>query len=299
MLHQWLQRCLLVLMVAWLPWAHAEEAPLKVVATFSILGDMVKAVGGDHVQVQTLVGPDGDVHDYQPTPADAKTLAEADILFVNGLGLEGWLDQLIASSGYTGKIVTVTEDITSLPLAHADENAGVDPHAWQNLAKAKAYVHNINRGLQDVDPLSSVVYAINRDAYLKQLTGLEQLIADTLDKLPEDRRKIVTNNDAFGYFADAYRLTFIAPQGISTETEATTRDAATLIEQIRAEKITAVFLENMFSPQLLEQITTESGAKIGGTLYADALSPADGEAGTYLQMMQHNIETLYQALKAE
>ncbi|EIJ33610.1 metal ABC transporter substrate-binding protein [Thiothrix nivea] len=305
MLHQWLRRGLLVLLLAWLPSVHAEETPLKVVATFSVLGDMVRAVGGDRVQLTTLVGPDSDAHVYQPTPADAKTVAEADILFVNGFGFEGWLERLIEASGYKGKMVTVTEGITGLPLADADghkEEHGhgdVDPHAWQSLAHAKTYVHNINRGLQAADPLNSAVYAINRDAYLQQLTELEQLITDTLDKLPESRRKVVTSHDAFGYFADAYRLTFLAPQGISTETEATAKDVAALIEQIRAEKITAVFLENMMSPRLLEQIAAESGAKVGGTLYADALSPADGEAGTYPKMMQHNIETLYQALKAE
>ncbi|QQZ27634.1 metal ABC transporter substrate-binding protein [Thiothrix subterranea] len=300
MFHQWLRPCLLVVLLAWLPWVHAEEAPLKAVATFSILGDMVKAIGGERIQLTTLVGADSDGHVYQPTPADAKTVAQADMLFVNGLGFEGWLERLVEASGYKGKVVTATEGITGLPLdGGSHQHEGVDPHAWQNLANAKTYIQNITRALQDADPVGSAVYAINRDTYLQQLAVLEQQLAETLGKLPEDRRSVVTSHDAFGYFAAAYQLKFLAPQGINTETEATAKDVAALIEQIRAEKITAVFVENMVSPRLLEQIAAESGATVGGTLYADALSPADGVAGTYLAMMEHNIETLYQALAAK
>ncbi|MCB1639827.1 MAG: metal ABC transporter substrate-binding protein [Thiothrix sp.] len=310
-LQAWYRIGLLLMLMVWLPSVQAQDAPLKAVATFSILGDMVRAVGGERVQVTTLVGPDGDAHVYQPSPGDARTIAGADILFVNGFGFEGWLERLVEASGHTGSIVTVTQGVEGLPLnpvvaapetAHepherAEGPAGtVDPHAWQNLANAGIYVNNIHRGLQEADPAGSAVYARNRDAYLQALAALEQRITETLDTLPQDRRKVVTSHDAFGYFAAAYRLEFIAPLGVNTEAEATARDVAALIEQIRAERIGAVFLENMVSPRLLEQIAAESGAKVGGTLYADALSPAVGEAGTYLKMMQHNIDTLYQAL---
>lgn len=302
-----LRYCLFAgLLLAFLPLSHAKDAPIKAVATFSILGDMVKAVGGDRIQITTIVGPGGDAHVFRPTPADAKTVAEADILFVNGFGFEGWLDRLIEASGYDGKVITATNGIEGLPLDgsadhhhHGDEHGGVDPHAWLSLGHARNYVHNITRALQDADPVSSAIFAINRDSFLKELKTLEALTADTLDKLPEERRKVVTSHDAFGYFADAYRLTFLAPQAGNTETEATAKDVAALIEQIRAERITAVFLENVVSPRLLKQIAAESGAKVGGTLYADALSPADEEAGTYLKMMRHNIQTIYQALGSE
>lgn len=295
---------LLFLLLTWPPLSHAQETPLKAVATFSILGDMLKAVGGDRVKVITLVGPNGDAHVFSPTPADAKTVAEADILFVNGFGFEGWLDRLVEASDYDGNVVTVTKGIEGLSLDLTDDHHGsghgsVDPHAWLSLSHAKTYVLNITRALQNADPLGSAEYAINLDTYLQELTKLEEFITNTLDKLPKERRKVVTSHDAFGYFADAYQLTFLAPQGGNTETEATARDVAALIEQIRAEKITAVFLENVVSPRLLEQIAAESGAQVGGTLYADALSAKDGEAGTYLKMMKQNIQTLYQALGAE
>ena len=298
--HQWLRHSLLVLLLVWLPSVHAEETPLKTVATFSILGDMVKAIGGERIQLTTLVGADSDAHVYQPTPADAKTVAQADVVFINGLGFEGWLERLIEASGYKGKVVTATEGITGLALTEeGHEGHGVDPHAWQDLAHAKTYIQNITRALQDADPLGSATYAINRDTYLQQLTALEQHLTETLGKLPDEHRTVVTSHDAFGYFAAAYRLKFLAPQGMNTETEATAKDMAALIEQIRAEKITALFLENMVTPRLLEQIAAESSVKVGGTLYADALSPAEGVAGTYLTMMKHNIDTLYQALRAE
>ena len=297
MLRQWLHACLFTCLVAWLPWVQAEETPIKVVATFSILGDMVKAIGKERIQLHTLVGADSDAHIYQPIPADAKTVADADILFINGLGFEGWLERLIEASGYQGKVITATTGIT--PLSLTDGSQGIDPHAWQNISHAKTYIHNITHALQAADPAGSTIYASNRDAYLQQLTTLEQQLSETLGKLPNDRRTVVTSHDAFAYFAAAYQLKFLAPQGISTEAEATAKDVAALIEQIRTEKITAVFIENMVTPRLLEQIAAEGGAMVGGTLYADALSPADGIAATYLTMMQHNIHTLHQALAAD
>ncbi|TXH66275.1 MAG: metal ABC transporter substrate-binding protein [Thiothrix sp.] len=297
MLLRRLTACLFICLLTWLPWVHAEQPPLKVVATFSILGDMVKAIGKERIQVHTLVGADSDAHLYQPTPADTKTLVKADILFINGLGFEGWLERLIEASGYQGKVITATAGIT--PLSLTDGSQGVDPHAWQNIAYAKTYIHNITHALQAADPVGSTVYASNRDAYLQQLTALEQQLSETLGKLPNDRRTVVTSHDAFAYFAAAYQLKFLAPQGISTAAEATAKEVAALIEQIRTEKITAIFLENMVTPRLLEQIAAESGATIGGSLYADALSPADGVAATYLTMMQHNIQVLHQALAVD
>lgn len=297
MLIRRLTACLFVCLLTWLPWVQAEQTPLKVVATFSILGDMVKAIGKERIQLHTLVGADSDAHIYQPTPADAKTVVDADILFINGLGFEGWLERLIEASGYQGKIITTTTGIT--PLSLTDGSQGIDPHAWQNISHAKTYIHNITHALQAADPAGSTIYASNRDAYLQQLTALEQQLSETLGKLPSDRRTVVTSHDAFAYFAAAYQLKFLAPQGISTEAEATANDVAALIEQIRTEKITAVFLENMVTPRLLEQIAAESGATVGGSLYADALSPADGQAATYLDMMQHNIRVLHQALAVD
>lgn len=247
-------------------------------------------------------------------------MLEADILFVNGFGFEGWLERLIEASGYQGKIITVTNGIKGLPFEHEDDekhdddkhesksehhdehghdHGDTDPHAWLSLAHAKTYIRNIADALHSADSSGSETYFANRDNYLKKLAELETLVTETLDKLPKERRTLVTSHDTFGYFADAYQLTFLAPKAGNTEIEATARDIVALIEQIRAEKITVAFLENTVSPRLLEQIAAESQVKIGGTLYADALSKADGEAGTYLAMMKHNILTLHNALRAE
>lgn len=307
--HQWLTYSFLYLLIAWMPLSHAEEKPLKVVATFSILGDMVKSVGGDRVDVSTLVGPGSDAHAYNPTPADAKAILKADILFVNGWGFEGWLDRLVDASGYKGPLITTTHHMKGLPFElankdhdeHNDEHGhahgDIDPHAWQSLAHARIYIQNITAALVNTDPKSKTIYEGNRDAYLKQLSELDTLVSKTLAVLPEDRRTVVTSHDAFRYFADSYGLKFLAPQGLSPEGEASASDVAALIKQIRAENITALFLENIASPRLLEQISAETSVKIGGTLYADGLSKPGGDAGTYLEMMKHNITVVYQNLK--
>jgi zinc/manganese transport system substrate-binding protein len=312
---------------------------VKAVASFSILGDMVKEIGGDRVELVTLVGPNGDAHVYQPTPADAKTLAGSDILFINGLGFEGWMERLETSSGFKGKVVTVSEGVTPLDIAeetahgdeigggheehaehadggghaahddeheHEEEHAGhdghdhgdIDPHAWQNLANGEIYVANIRDALIAADPEGKTIYAANAAKYLEALAKEDAAVKEAVAKLPPERRKIITSHDAFGYFGNAYGLEIIAPEGVSTESEASAQDVAKIIRQIKAENIPAVFLENVTDRRLLDQIARETGAKIGGTLYSDALSAPDGPAPTYLDMFRHNLETLTQALSS-
>ena len=276
----------------------AEAADkIKAIASFSILGDMVKQVGGDRVEVTALVGPDGDAHVYEPTPADAKTLAAANILFVNGLGFEGWMDRLEISSGFKGKVVVASNGVKSRQMVE-DEKKITDPHAWQSLANGKLYVANIRDGLIAVDPDGRATYEANAAKYLGEIAGEEARVNEALGKLPPERRKIITSHDAFGYFGAAYGLEVIAPEGVSTESEASAKDVAKIIRQIKAEKIPAVFMENITDHRLLEQIAHETGAKIGGTLYTDALSQPDGPAGTYLDMFRNNIETLTAALSS-
>jgi zinc/manganese transport system substrate-binding protein len=270
---------------------------IKAVASFSILGDMVKQVGGDRVEIITLVGPDGDAHVYEPTPADAKNLAAANILFVNGLGFEGWMDRLEKSSGFKGKTVVASTGVTSRQMVE-DEKKITDPHAWQSLANGKLYVANIRDGLIAVDPEGKAVYEANAAKYLDEIAKEEAIVTETLAKLPEARRKIITSHDAFGYFGAAYGLAVIAPEGVSTESEASAKDVAKIIRQIKKENIPAVFMENITDHRLLDQIAKETGAKIGGTLYTDALSPPSGPAGTYLDMFRNNIETLSEALSS-
>jgi zinc/manganese transport system substrate-binding protein len=284
-----------------LPAAAQQKVP--VVATFSILGDLVKNVGGDRVEVTTLVGPNGDAHVYQPSPADAKKVADSKIVFINGLGLEGWLSRLVKASGTKGNMVVTTKGIQ--PIAMKFEEAGeehkghehkFDPHAWQSVANAKIYVANIRDALIAADPAGKEAYAKNASAYLARLDKLEADVKAAMAKIPAKHRRIITTHDAFGYFGAAYGVEFIAPQGVSTETEASAKDVAKIIRQIKAEKIPAVFMENISDPRLIQQIAKETKAKIGGTVYSDSLSDAKGPASSYIDMIEHNIRQFSAAL---
>jgi zinc/manganese transport system substrate-binding protein len=280
--------------------AFAQDK-LKVVATFSILADFVKNVGGDRVEVQALVGRNGDAHVYQPTPGDAKTVADAKVVFINGLGFEGWIERLIKASGTKAPVVVATKGVKprntdTAPADSQGHHHNVDPHAWQSVVNAKTYVANIRDGLVAADPAGKSAYEANASAYLAALDALDAEVRAAIDKIPGDRRRIITTHDAFGYFAAAYRVAFIAPQGVSTETEVSAKDVAKIITQIRKQKIPAVFLENVTDDRLLKRIGAESGARVGGTLYSDALTDEKGPAPTYLDMMRHNVKQLSAAL---
>lgn len=273
---------------------------VEVVATFSILADMAANVGGDKVRVTSLVGPGSDAHVFQATPADAVTLKRAALVIENGLGFEGWLDRLIAASGYTGQRVVASEGIKPLGLAvddahghggghaHVIAKDGADPHAWQSLANAGVYVANIARGLCVADAASCATYEANAAAYAAKITALDDEIAKRFSALPADKRKIITSHTAFGYFGKRYGIEIFAPEGVSTEQEAAALDVAGLIRQIRKNHIKALFVENVSDPRLIEQIARETGIKPAGRLYSDALSKAGGAAETYLAMMRHN-----------
>src|SRR6266567_4095374 len=274
---------------------------IKVAASFSVLGDMVGRIGGDRVEVATFVGPNGDAHVYEPTPGDAKKLLDASVLVVNGLGLEGWMSRLEKSSGFKGKVVTATTGIKTRQMEEEEKGKTrkiIDPHAWQSLANGKVYVQNIRDGLIAADPAGKETYETNAKKYLADIDDLDKEVRASIAKLPPARRKIITTHDAFGYFGATYGMAFIAPEGVSTESEASAKDVAKIIRQIKAEKIPAVFLENVTDHRLLDQIAKETGAKVGGTLFSDALSEANGPAATYLDMFRHNIATLTEALSS-
>ena len=308
----------------------SESTP--VVATFSIIGDMVERIGGEHISVTTLVGANGDTHVYQPTPADARAVSEAKVLIVNGLEFEGWLERLIEASDFTGAQVIATAGIDPIAFkeehhddeehaeneehhddeehaqseehdeheeeeGHHDHHHGAyDPHAWQSLNNAITYVDNITTALAQADPDNAAGFYQNRAAYIAEIEELNTNIQQMIEALPEERRTVVTSHDAFQYFGQDYGLTFLAPQGMSTESEASAQDVAELIKQMRKEGISAVFVENITDSRLLEQIANETGATIGGTLYPGALSDQAGPAPTYLAMMRHNATTLADAL---
>jgi zinc/manganese transport system substrate-binding protein len=293
-----LARIALVVLLAALATPSFAQEKLKVVATFSILSDFVKNVGGDRVEVQSLVGPNGDAHVYQPTPSDAKSIAAAQVVFVNGLGFEGWIARLIKASASKAAMVTATKGVKPRKAEddHGHGHGDADPHAWQSVANAKIYVANIRDGLSAADPAGKSAYEANAAAYLAKLEALDAEVKAAVEKIPADRRKIITTHDAFGYFGAAYGVAFIAPQGVSTESEVSARDVAKIITQIRKQKIPAVFLENVTDKRLLERIAQEGGARIGGTLYSDALTDEKGPAPTYLDMMRHNVKQLSTAL---
>ncbi len=279
----------LMLATAILP-ACAQDR-LNVVASFSILGDFVRNVGGDRVSVAELVGPDGDAHVYAPTPADAKKIADAKLVIVNGFGLEGWLPRLVQSAGGKAVIVTATSGIAPLRLG-----SDADPHAWQSVINAKLYVANIRDALVAADTADAEAFRANAGAYLTKLDTLDREVRAAVAQIPDARRKVISTHRAFGYFAAAYGVEFIAPLGVSTESEASARDIAGIITQVKTAKIPAVFLENISDPRLIRQIAAETGAKVGGTLYSDSLTPEKGAAPTYIDMVRHNIKALTSAL---
>jgi len=280
---------LLALLLTASPLRAAER--LNVVASFSILGDFVRTVGGDRVNVTTLVGPDSDVHVYTPAPSDAKRIADAKLVIVNGLGLEGWLPRLVQSSGAKAQVVTASAGITPLKLGSA-----ADPHAWQSVPNAKVYVTDIANALVAADPDDAEFFRAQAKAYLEKLETLDREVREAVAKIPPERRKVISTHDAFGYFAAEYGVQFIAPLGVSTETEPSARDIAAIIGQVKAARIPAVFLENISDDRLIRRIAAETGAKVGGTLISDGLTGEKGPAPTYIDMVRHNIKALTSAL---
>ncbi len=300
--------------------AHAAQ-PLQAVASFSILGDIVREVGGDDVQLTTLVGPDGDAHEYEPTPADAKKLSAAKVLFVNGLDFEVWLPRLVKASGFAGHTVVASQGVTPRKFAghdhgHDDKDhdhdhgsahahggedghhhGDADPHAWQNLANGVIYARNVADGLAAADPAHADAYRKRADAYIARLQAADAAVRKTFAAIPAQRRKVVTSHDAFGYFGDAYGVQFISAVGVSTAAEPAAGDVARIIEQVKRDKVPAVFVENITSPRLVQQIARETGAKVGGTLYSDALSKPGQPGATYLEMFEWNVRQLAAALQ--
>jgi zinc/manganese transport system substrate-binding protein len=277
--------------------ALAAEQP-KIVASFSVLGDIVRQVAGDKAEVTTLVGPDGDAHTFEPTPADASKLAQADLVVVNGLGLESWMDRLLASAEYKGPIATASEGIKTRTMIEEEQannatpEAVTDPHAWQDLGNGQIYVRNVAAALTKVDPANAAVYEANAKRYQAELAALDQEVRAEIGAVPEGKRRVITSHDAFGYFGAAYGVEFLAPEGLSTEAEPSAGDLARLVTQMKAEHIRALFVENITDPRLVETISRETGAPMGGSLFSDALSPADGPAPTYTAMFKNNVPKL-------
>lgn len=297
--------------------ASQTQSPLKVVATFSILADMVKQVGGDEVSVVSLVGPDADAHVFNPSPTDAKALAQADVVVMNGLGFEGWIERLIKSSGFKGQLVVASKGIKPLELEaephdqakekqaaqskhthdHHHDHEGQDPHAWQNLRNGMIYAKNIQQALVKARPQSQAVIDAQAKTYIDQMSELDQQAKAKLRQIPPDDRRILSSHDAFEYFAQAYGVKFFGLQGWTTDREASAADMAKLVREIRRDKVRALFVENMSDPRLLQRVAEEAGVKIGGKLYSDSLSPPGSAADTYLKMFSYNVNQIWMALE--
>lgn len=287
-------RALLVLFSLMLSMSLSAAEKLQVVTSFSILADMTHQVGGDHIQITNMVGPDADAHTYEPTPDDAKALLNARLIIKNGLGFEPWLDRLVTSTETKAQVISASHGVIPRSLDEDGETIP-DPHAWHNLANTELYISNITKALIAADPANKADYQRNSQAYLKQIYALLAEAKAKLGSLPPGNRKIVTSHDAFGYLGQAYGIDFMAPQGLSTEREPSAAEVAALITQIRQAKVKAVFMENIKDARLLKQIADESGAQIGGTLYSDALADS-GPASTFVGLFEYNLNTLYNAL---
>ena len=277
----------------------SAAAKLKIVASFSILGDMVQEVAGKHADVTTMVGPDGDAHTFEPSHADAKKIADADIIFTNGLGLEPWMEPLTKSAEYKGSLSVASTGIEARTMVEEEEGSSqtvTDPHAWQDLRNGVVYVRNIIAALSQADPAHASDYKSAGDAYIVDLQALDSDVRKEIASVPPTKRRVITSHDAFGYFGAAYGVEFLAPEGLSTESEASAGDIAKLIDQIRREGIKALFVENVTDPRMIEMIGTETGVKLGGALYSDALSPADGPAPNYISLFKNNVPKLVAAM---
>ena len=274
----------------------AMAKPLHVVASFSVLGDMVSHIGGDRIVVTDLVKPNGDPHEFEPSPQDSKTLAKADLVFVNGLGLEGWLTRLVSASGYQGKVVTASQGIHTLTMEEEGKTQ-TDPHAWNSAANGVIYAQNIIDALANAVPQDADYFRQQGKAYIKQLQALDDYAKKTFSAIAPEKRKVLTSHDAFGYFSQAYGVTFLAPQGYSTESEASSKHVAELIRQIKQEKVASYFIENQTDPRLVKQIANASGAQPGGELYPEALTDSTGPAASYTAAFKHNVDTIAASMK--
>ncbi len=308
---------------------QSAAEPLRVVASFSILGDMVSEIGGQHVALTTIVGPGGDAHTFEPSPKDVLALAKAQVLVLNGLDFEGWLPRLIKASGFKGLQVLASDGVKVRLLGrddqlvlgassahshdqgkghnhdhahdsgheHAHSPGEVDPHAWQDLSNGIIYAKNIAEGLSRADPANSASYRSRADLYIKSMQKLDAELKAVLKEIPKSRRTVITTHDAFGYFAQAYGIRFISVAGFSSAAEPSAKDLAQIVDNAKKQHVSGVFFENISSNKIMEQIARETGAIRGGTLYSDALASPGEPAGTYLGMFSWNAGRLLRTLK--
>jgi zinc/manganese transport system substrate-binding protein len=292
--------------------ALAQAAPMPVVASFSILGDLAARIGGNRIALRVIAGPDVDAHGFQPRPSDVVALRDARLVVRNGLGFDGWMDRLVRAAGFAGPVATATDGIAPRAMAaHGHDHGGAgrrqshsvgprsvpDPHAWQDLRLGQDYLRNIATAMIAAEPAHEAAYRQALEAQRARLAALDDWVRAQVATVPRERRRVVTSHDAFGYFGAAYGIQFLAPQGVSTEAEPSAAEVGRLIRQIREQRITALFMENMANPATLNRVAAEAGLRVGGRLYADALSPPGGPAPDYEAMFRHNVGLLVPAMR--
>ncbi len=276
----------------------AWAEPLQIVTTFSLLQDITQRITQDKAKVYTLVGANEDAHVYEPKPTDIKLLKQSQMVIMNGLGFEGWMERLVQSAQYQGGLVTASEGIKTLSSeeegeehAHEEHHAHgkFDPHAWQNVANVEQYVRNIKNALVKIDSVNAAEYERNAEVYLQELRSLHQWIQQQIATVPLEKRKVITSHDAFRYFEQAYGVQFLAAQGVNTESQSSAKTIAKLIQQMRQEKIKTVFVENISDPRLVSRIAKEANGVLGEPLFSDALSKKGEGAETYIELMKSNV----------
>jgi zinc/manganese transport system substrate-binding protein len=307
------------------PNSASGKQPVKVTATTSIIADLVQNVGGDHVDVYTILAPGTDAHTYSPKPSDVQAVAESQILFRNGLGLETWLDPMIQNAGGSRPIVVVSDGLTPLTdfkaehddEEHIDEAGSApdtvkdgeeneerpgtepDPHMWFDVQRTIGYVENIRDRLKQLDPANAPAYEANADTYIDQLEQLDTEILQWVGTVPPERRKLVTSHDNFGYFAHRYGFEIVGSvlQSFSTEEQPSAQQIVELVEQIKEQQVPAIFTENVSDPRLAEQVADEAGIDVVTNLYTDALGEPGSAGDTYIKMMRFNVQQIVEALR--
>ncbi len=288
----------LILTILLLALSALASAAIPVVATFSILGDITQQLGGKHIEVDVLVGPEQDAHTYQPTTSDLKRIIRARLVLAHGLGFDQWVQKMLTSARYKGAYLQASQ---GLQTRHSQQtghhHSEVDPHLWQDISLTRQYVENISAALIRLDPAHTADYQANKQRYLAQMQAVDEWAQNALAQIPLSKRVVLTSHDAFGYLGARYQIRFLAPVGVNTEAEASAQDVVKIIRQARTQKIRALFVENISNPRLLEQLSKETGSAISGKLFSDALSAAQGPAPTYLTMYRHNLQQLVTAMK--
>ena len=287
---------LYVILGCWLSagWLAAQEAKPLVVASASIFADMAREIGGDAVEVRSIVPIGGDPHLHEPTPSDATLVNSADLILRNGLTFEGWLNELIAYSGSDAEVVTITEGIR--PIESLDYANATDPHAWMDASLGLIYLRNIKNALVRLDSANREMFELNYEVYRRQIRALDDEIRTAVQRIPEGQRVLITSHDAFQYFGRRYGLALEAVLGVSTDAEVQTSDIARLTRTLQARRVPAIFIESTINPKLLQQIASDNGVCIGGSLYADSLGDAESPAPTYYDMLRHNADVIVAAL---